>query len=165
MLMPSKVGCGPAAAFILIVLILLMIGSNEAVGYYFSRCDHDDPFSCLMESLDEPEEEEGSVVATGVYTYKDYAVTVTMKIPLGGGDVTGVMSGTCDGQVTATYNGQQNGPITGTITGACSPFFVNIPASATFIGSVNKSGKTVPLSFNGKGAGITHDGSMTLVYK
>ncbi len=146
----------------LIVLILLTLGSNEALGYYFSRCNDEDLLACLMQSLEEPEEEEGSVVATGVYTYKDFSANVSIKIPLAGGDVSGVVSGTCDGQVTGTYAG---GAITGSMALACSPFFVNIPASAEFSGTVNKAGKTVPVNFNGQGGGFTHAGSMTLTYK
>lgn len=150
------------AAFILISLILIMIGSNEAVGYYFSRCGSVDVFDCLMGGLDEPEEEEGTVNASGTYSYKGYDVNVTMNIPLNGGAVTGIVSGTCDGRVNGTYG---NGAISGTLSGVCSPFFVNIPSSADFTGSVNKSGKTVPISFNGRGAGFTHEGAMTLVWK
>jgi len=154
------------AAFILILLILVVLGSNEAVGYYFSRCDDEDFFHCLMESLEEEEEPaEGEVVATGVYDYKGYSVTITANIPLGGGAVTGTISGTCEGMVKGTFNGQQNGAISGTMTGACSPFFVNIPASAEFTGTVNKTSKTVPFSFTGKGGGLTHQGSMPLTYK
>lgn len=159
----KKPGCGPLAAFILIVLILLLVGSNEAVGYYFSHCDQDDAFDCLMDSLEE-EPEEGSVAATGVYEWKGYEVTITANIPLAGGAVTGVVSGTCEGKVNGTYNGQPGGAISGKMTGACAPFFVNIPASADFSGTVNKSAKTVPFGFTGRGGGLTHEGSMTLTY-
>src|SRR3989344_3928159 len=161
----AKLGCGPLAAFLLIVLILLTLGSNEAVGYYFSHCQHVEIFDCLMGALDDEEEpEEGSVVATGVYAYKGYAVNVTANIPLKGGNVTGSVSGACEGTVKATYNGQNNGVISGTMMGTCDPFFVKVPASANFTGTVNKTGKTVPFQFTGKGAGISHEGSMTLRY-
>lgn len=154
------------AAFILILLILLMLGSNEAIGYYYSHCDGDEIFDCVMESLNEPEEEEKEgVTAVGTYTYKDYPVTITMNIPLDGGNVTGAVSGTCEGSVKGTFSGQNNGVISGRLAGTCSPFFVNIPSSADFTGSVSKPGKTVPISFEGRGAGFTHNGSMTLTYK
>ena len=162
--MAKKMGCGPMAAFMLIVLILLLVGSNEAVGYYFSRCDQEDMFDCLMGKLDEPEEEEGSVTATGTYSYKGYDVTISMNIPLAGGAVTGNVSGTCEGMVKGTYGGQNGGAISGRLSGVCSPFFVNIPSSADFSGSVNKTGKTVPIRFNGQGAGFKHEGSMVLSY-
>lgn len=163
--MPSKLGCGPVVAFLLIVLILLMIGSNEAIGYYFTHCRDTDVMECLMSGLeDEPEPEEGTVTATGVYDYKGNSVTITMHIPLEGGAVTGTVSGTCEGTVKGTFSGQQNGVISGKLSGVCSPFFVNIPASADFSGTVNKTGQTVPVGFTGRGGGITHQASITLAY-
>lgn len=152
------------AAFILILFVLVMLGSNEAVGYYYSNCHELEIFDCLMGGLDEPEKEEGSVTATGTYTYKGYDVSISANIPLGGGNVTGTVSGTCDGIVKGTFSGQDGGAITGSMHGACAPFFVNVPASANFTGSVRKGSKTVPFTFNGRGAGITHEGSMTLTY-
>ncbi|MBP9850872.1 MAG: hypothetical protein KBC47_04230 [Candidatus Peribacteraceae bacterium] len=162
--MASKIGCGSVVAFILILLILLILGSNEAAGYYFSRCHNVHLLDCLMGGLDEPEEEEGSVTATGVYSYKGYDVNISANIPLGGGNVTGTVSGTCDGIVKGTFNGQDGGAITGSMHGACSPFFVNVPASADFTGTVRKGSKTIPFNFSGRGAGISHEGSMTLTY-
>jgi hypothetical protein len=152
------------AAFILVALILFLVGSNEAIGYYFSHCEDDNLIDCFLSHQEDDEPEEGEVAAVGTYSYKDYPVTITMVIPLGGGQVTGTVSGTCEGHVKGTYNGQPNGSISGMLTGACSPFFVNIPASAEFNGTVNKTGKTVPISFTGRGGGITHQGSMTLTY-
>lgn len=149
------------AAFILILLILVGLGSNEAVGYYLSHCADVELMDCLMGNLEDDEPEEGEVVATGVYEYKGNSVTVTMNIPLAGGDVTGVVSGTCDGKFKGSYGG---GAISGAMSGVCAPFFVNIPASAQFNGTVNKAGKTVPLSFTGRGGGITHEGAMVLMY-
>lgn len=153
------------AAFLIILLILVGLGSNEAIGYYYAHCEDDGVVDCLMQRLDEPDEDESDgVTAVGTYTYKDYPVTITMNIPLDGGDVTGTVSGTCDGRVKGTFSGKNNGVISGRLSGACSPFFVNIPSSADFSGTVNKTGKTVPISFEGRGAGFSHDGSMTLVY-
>ena len=163
--MAGKVGCGTLIAFLLVLFALVAVGSNKAVGYYFSHCDGLDLFDCLLGALDEPEPEPDGVVATGAYAYKGYSVTITMNIPLEGGAVTGSVSDTCDGTVKGTYNGQQNGVISGTLSGACSPFFVNIPAGAEFTGVVNKSSKTVPISFTGHGGGITHKGSMSLSYR
>jgi len=151
-------------AFLLVLLILIVLGSNEAVGYYFSHCDGEDTLDCFLGRIEDEPPAEGSVVATGVYEYKGYAVTVTANIPLEGGKVTGSMDGTCEGQLKGTYDGQPNGGISGTISGVCSPFFINIPASADYSGIVNKTSKTVPLSFTGRGGGITHKGSMSLSY-
>lgn len=163
--MAKSLGCGPMLAFILIGLILLMVGSNEAVGYHFRHCGTMDIIDCFMGNQEDDEEpDEGEVVATGSYEYKGYPITVTANIPLAGGAVSGTVSGTCEGQLKGTYNGQPNGAFTGNLTGACSPFFINIPASAEFTGSVNKTGKTAPIMFTGRGGGISHQGSMTLTY-
>ncbi len=151
------------AAFLIIFLILLMLGGNEAMGYYFSRCNGAELFDCLLNRLEEPETE-GAVVATGTYSFKGNDVNISANIPLEGGSVTGTVSGTCDGTVRGTYSGGQNGAISGTMSGVCSPFFVNIPASADFTGMVNKDAKTVPFSFSGRGGGLMHDGSMSLTY-
>ncbi|OGY32799.1 MAG: hypothetical protein A3A61_03340 [Candidatus Woykebacteria bacterium RIFCSPLOWO2_01_FULL_43_14] len=156
-------GCGTFMAFVLVLLILVAIGSNEAVGYYLKHCSGENLFDCLLDRVEEPEPQ-GAVTATGTYSYKDYSVVVTMNIPLEGGSVTGSMSGTCDGSVKGSFSGQNNGVISGKITGACSPFFVNIPASADYSGIVNKDSKTVPVSFTGRGAGLTHKDSMSLSY-
>ena len=149
------------AGILLVALILLMIGSNEALGYYFSHCETDEPLNCLLQSLGE-EPDEGEVVATGTYEYKGNTVNVSMNVPLGGGSITGFVSGTCDGRVAGSVSGQS---VSGTMSGACSPFFVNIPASATYSGSLNKASKTISITFNGSGAGFHHGGSMVLSYQ
>ena len=160
----KKLGCGPLAILILIIAILLLYGANEVAGLYFGNCGKDDDMmDCILAETDEPPEE-GEVVATGSYEYKGYTVNFSMNIPLAGGAVSGFVSDTCEGKITGTYSGQNNGAISGNITAACSPFFVNIPATATFAGSVNKGSKKVPFTFNGSGAGKTHQGSTTLSY-
>ncbi len=159
--MPKSLGCGAMLAVMLIALILLMVGSNEAIGYYLSHCQEADMFDCMLGQVEDPKPDEGDAVATGTYSYKDYPVTITMNIPLAGGAVDGTVSGTCEGQVKGNYSG---GSISGTLSGACSPFFVNIPASGDFNGTVNKGGKTVPITFTGRGGGFSHQGSMTLTY-
>jgi hypothetical protein len=152
------------AAFLIILLILVGLGANEAVRFYYVHCRHTELFDCLIGSLNDEEESEGTVAATGVYEYKGYSVSVTMNIPLDGGKVSGTVSGECSGSITGTFNGKSNGAVSGTMSGVCSPFFVNIPASAEFSGTVNKSSKSIPISFNGRGGGFSHQGTMTLVY-
>lgn len=160
-----KLGCGPLAVILLILIFILGFGFNEGVERYFVHCGdgEEDLMDCIFDATDE-EPQEGAVAATGVYTYKDYSVTITMNIPLAGGNVTGSLSGTCEGSVKGTYNGKQGGVITGKMTGVCAPFFVNIPASADFTGTVNKTSKKVPINFTGRGGGFTHEGATTLSY-
>src|SRR3989338_3784750 len=159
----GKMGCGTMILIITILVMFVAVAGNEAFGYILSHCGDDDIIFCLLGRVDESEPQ-GAVVATGVYTYKDYSVTVTANIPLEGGAVTGSMSGTCDGKLKGSFDGQDNGAISGTIIGSCSPFFVNVPASAEFGGIVNKDSNSVPINFTGQGAGLTHEGSMTLSY-
>ena len=159
----GKMGCGTMILIITILVMFVAVAGNEAFGYILSHCGDDDIIFCLLGRVDESEPQ-GAVVATGVYTYKDYSVTVTANIPLEGGAVTGSMSGTCAGKLKGTFTGQNNGAFSGTIVGSCSPFFFNVPVSATFSGTVNKDAKNAPISFIGKGAGITHNGSLFLAY-
>ncbi|MBI2022815.1 hypothetical protein HYS97_03135 [Candidatus Daviesbacteria bacterium] len=159
----SGIGCGPMLVFLIILVVLVLIGSNAALGYYFKHCGGEELFNCLMGRL-EDEKPEGAVTASGVYSFKDYSVTVTASIPLEGGSVTGSISGTCGGKLKGTFDGQNNGVFSGTITGVCDPFFVAIPASAEFSGTVNKDSKVAPISFTGKGGGLTHKDSMSLSY-
>ena len=156
-------GCGAVIAIALVLFALVAVGSNAALGYYLQHCQDSDFFECMLNRLEE-EEPEGAVVATGVYSYKGYSVTVTANIPLEGGAVTGSVSGTCDGTLKGNFDGANNGVFSGKLMGACSPFFVNVPASATFSGTVNKDSKIVPINFSGAGAGFEHRDSMTLSY-
>lgn len=160
-----KLGCGPLAVIILILVFILGFGFNEGIERYFVRCGDGEEqlLDCIFDATDEGPEE-GAVAATGVYEFKGNSVTITMNIPLAGGNVTGTVSGTCEGSVKGTYNGKQGGAISGKMSGVCAPFFVNIPASADFSGTVNKTGKSVPITFNGTGGGFSHEGSMTLAY-
>jgi hypothetical protein len=112
-------GCGPLIAFVIILLIVVALGSNEAIGYYLGHCGGEDILECLLNRVEDPEPE-GAVTATGSYTYKDFIVTVTAIIPLEGGAVTGSVSGTCEGKVKGTFVGQNNGVISGALTGACT---------------------------------------------
>lgn len=166
----KKGGCGPLAIFVILIIIVAAIfGINEGFEAYSLKCSEgENIWDCLTrreeeESLTE-EQKNSLVTASGPYTYKDYSVTITAKIPLSGGPVTGSISGTCTGKLTGSFGGGDNGGISGKITGVCNPFLVNIPASADFNGTVNKEGKIVPINFSGRGAGLTHDGSMTLAY-
>ncbi len=153
------------AGILLILVVLMFFATNEAMGYYFENCYEEDVFDCMMGILEEEEEPEpDAVAATGGYEYKGYTVSLTVNVPLGGGSLSGAMTGACDGKVTGSYDGQNNGVISGKITGTCDPFVVKIPASADFNGTVNKTGKTVPIRFTGRGGGITHQGSMSLGY-
>lgn len=167
----GKKGCGPLAIIVIVlVIIAAILGINEGIEAWSLKCEEGEPiWECLLRREEEEfltEDQKNSLVtASGPYTYQGYSVTVTAEIPLSGGPVSGLISGTCTGNLNGTFDGKDNGGITGTINGVCNPFFFNVPASATFNGTVNKDSKAVPISFTGKGAGFSHDGSMVLAYQ
>lgn len=165
----TKSGCAPLTIFIIILVIVAAIfGIDEGLGQYGLHCGDMPILDCINAKSDEDalseEQRKSLAVATGPYSYSDYSIVLTMKIPLSGGPVTGAISGACGGKVTGSFGGKNKGGISGRIAGTCGAFMVNIPASAIFNGIVNKDGKSVPISFSGKGGGFTHDGSMSLSY-
>lgn len=165
----GKTGCGPLMIFFIILIIVAAIfGIDQGLGMYGLHCGDMPIKDCLQSRGEEDQLSEDQrkslVVATGQYSYEGNSISLTMKIPLSGGPVTGGISGACGGKVTGRFGGQNKGGISGKIAGACSVFFVKTPASATYGGVVNKDSKTVPISFTGHGAGFTHEGSMVLSY-
>lgn len=166
-LTPKGGGCAPVTLLIFLLVVAgIILGANEGIGWFGSNCGDTPIFDCLNEifSEEKPADKEGMVTATGPYSYKDSSVNMILKIPLEGGKVEGSVSGDCGGKVTGTYDGNNNGGISGKFAGTCSVFFVNVPASATFGGVVNKDSKTVPISFNGSGGGFSHQDSMSLAW-
>lgn len=151
----KKTGCGPLVIVaIIVVVIALIFGADRAIKALNS-----------LEGVELTDDQKKTLVtASGPYTYKDYTITLTAEIPLGGGPVNGTISGVCEGDLTGTFDGKDNGAISGQIAGTCSPFVVPVPASANFSGTVNKESKTVSIRFSGKGPGFSHSDSMTLTY-
>lgn len=154
--------------FILIIFIFLLFLFDQAF-ILNSQCnDSDSVMECALDILlgsdDEGQPQEGSVTATGVisgeYGGENRSVSVSMHIPLAGGEVTGSFSGDCDGTIKGTYAGG-GGSIRGSGKGSCA--FV-IPASGNFSGTVNESSKTVPVRGSGSAAGFSGEGSLTLTY-
>ncbi len=162
---PKASGCGPMILTIFIVILVFIFGGNFLFGSYSQNCGDMPLFDCISDIMSEDESLDNDVVtATGPYSYKDYSINMTVQIPLEGGAVNGTISGDCNGKVTGSYDGTEGGSISGKMAGACNVFFVNVPASATFGGVVNKTSKTVPISFQGSGGGFSHSDSMSLAY-
>lgn len=162
---PKGSGCGPLTFFIVLVVIAILIfGGNEAFGWYGINCGGMDIFECAQEIMAEEEAEENTVTAAGSYSYKDYSIKLTALIPLEGGEVSGTVTGDCNGKLAGNFDGKNNGKISGNIAGTCTVFFVNVPAKATYNGSVNKDSKNIPITFQGSGGGFSHSDSMTLSY-
>lgn len=162
----GAIGCLPVMLISLVLLVILGVVVNEAEGFYFQDCvdQTQDIASCIQAIFSKEPEPAGATVATGTYSFKGNSVDVKMDIPLDGGNVTGTVTGTCDGKIKGSYDGKDNGVISGSMHGTCDPFFVKIPASATFGGTLNKDSKTVPISFQGSGGGFSKSDSMSLSY-
>lgn len=161
----GKMGCGTVIAILIITLILVLLGINGAVGYYYEHCAGEDIdlFECILKRTQEPETD--GVAAIGTYTYKDYSADLTLYIPLEGGKVTGKIEGVCDGWAKGNFDGRDGGKISGTMGGTCDPFFVKVPGTGRFDGKVDKNNKKVILNITGKGGGIEKSDSMTLTYQ
>lgn len=72
----------------------------------------------------------------------------------------GAIDGDCVGKANGTYDG--NGKMARTMAGACDPFFVKIPATEEFVGTVDESTKIVNLNVTGKGGGIERSDVLNL---
>lgn len=173
---PSATGSAPKSSggsclkifiFGIILMAAALFGGLQGIKYYALNCQGMMVSDCILKASDETEtvQKDGTVVkASGPYTYSGHSVAIVMNIPLDGGGVTGTVTGDCTGNVKGTYDGKDNGVISGSLTGYCTIAIVPVPAKAAFQGTVNKTGKTVPVSFDGSGAGFTHSGSLSLSY-
>jgi hypothetical protein len=167
----SQVGVAPIILLLFILAFLgLLLGIDYGYVYYLNRCGDSPINECLTDStkkaekLPESAEKKTLITAKGSFSYKKYSVEISMIVPLGGGIVNGRVDGDCSGTVSGTYSGGDNGAISGNIFGSCSPFFVPIPARATFSGTVNQQQKIVPITGSGGAAGFSGSGSITLTY-
>jgi hypothetical protein len=155
--------------FFIFILILFLIFMGDMAFIMFSQCEGENPVECIIDQIfaeDEEEEvPEGSVTAagsiSGEFKGKTYSVTISLVIPLKGGEVTGSFEGDCDGSIKGSYAGGNGGVIEGKANGSCAFVF---PASGNFSGSVNTASKTVPISGEGRTMGVSKQGSLTLSY-
>lgn len=82
------------------------------------------------------------VVMSGVYKLSTYNVNFTITLPKNGGDVTGYLSGTCEGKITGKAekpDSNGNTTMTGQYSGECKPIptlSFKTHASGTFTGNV-----------------------------
>jgi|GEM_PF-5010107 hypothetical protein len=155
--------------FLIVILILFLLLCDEAYILNVACKGSNDALTCALNMLTDSSSEQpppqGSVTASGViageFQGESHSVTVHMTFPLEGGAVTGNFSGDCEGTLSGTFAGGNGGAISGSGNGSCA--FV-IPASGTFSGSVNTSGKTVNINGTGSAAGQSQSGSLTLTY-
>lgn len=165
----NGMGCLTMVVLIAVLILAVVFGIVEGLSFFSAHCGGESLIDCILNKTDTleltPNEKASMVTATGTYSYKGYYVDVTAHIPLSGGPVVGVVTGTCDGKMKGTFAGEDDGKISGDMNGACSPFIVAIPASATYGGSIDEKARKVYIYFSGKAAGgLTHDGNIVLSY-
>ena len=160
------IGCGAILILFIIIITVIVTGSNAIIGHYFQKCGFTGvTLECFQKISDEEDKLEGAVTATGTYKIKSYYANVTMNIVLKGGEVVGSFEGTCDGEIKGTYDGDNHGKLAGKFSGTCNPFVANMPATGEFHGVVNKDNKTAPFYFSGSSVGVEHSDNMTLSWK
>lgn len=104
------------------------------------------------------------VTALGTFSKGKYNVKVVLNFNLEGGVVSGEFSGDCSGSISGNYNGQDNGVISGKAVGSCDPFFVPVPASASFSGTVNRQQKNISITGTGTAVGVSGSGTLVLTF-
>jgi hypothetical protein len=163
-------GMSPLGILVLVIMLIFLLIIFDEWFILGTACGgSNDIMECALNILTDSSSEQppaqGSVTATGVisgeFAGEQHSVTVHMTFPLEGGAVTGNFSGDCEGTLSGTFAGGSGGAISGSGRGSCA--FV-IPASGTFSGSVNTSGKTVNVAGTGSAGGQSGSGSLVLTY-
>lgn len=99
------------------------------------------------------------IVYKGTYTHLGQTSEVILNIPSLGGDITGTVSGACNGPVEGKYSGDK---ISGSANGSCKIAGVDVDSTATYDGSIDTVLKKVNLSFKGIAGVLTLNDSMQL---
>jgi len=164
---------GIVGIFLLLLIFAILLGLDFGYVHFYEKCGDTPISTCLADDVTDqfqksvmnpsPTPALPPVTASGSLTIKSYSVFVTLNFPSEGGPVTGQVTGDCSGSVSGQYSGD-SGTISGQVFGSCSPFFVPIPAKATFSGTVDQENKLIPISGTGSAAGISGSGSLTLTF-
>lgn len=99
------------------------------------------------------------IVYKGTYTHLEQTSEVILNIPSLGGDITGTVSGACNGPVEGKYSG---GKLSGSSNGSCKIAGVDIGSTATFDGNLDTKLKKVTINFKGIAGVLTLNDSMQL---
>jgi hypothetical protein len=150
------------------------LGIDFGYVYFLEKCGDTPIGTCLANDVTNEIQNTASditptssltpITAVGSFNVKNYSVSISLNFPLEGGPVTGKVTGDCSASVSGQYSGGDNGTISGQVFGSCSPFFIPVPAKATFSGTVDQLQKIVPISGTGSVAGISGSGSLTLTF-
>lgn len=103
-----------------------------------------------------------SYTIQGSYEYLNQQVNYSIKIPKNGGDITGKVTGICEGLVTGTYLQGRTPQVEGTVNAKCRMAFISQQASAKFSGKINDGEKKAYLDWVGDGFIAGKRGSVSL---
>lgn len=153
---------GFSSILILFIIFLLFFGAIFIADLIYIADIKNDNVSPAVTPI--PEKTQTPITARGTINKNKYSANITLHFFEEGGAVTGEFDGTCEGNISGYYDGGDGGTISGTAAGSCNPFFVPVPASGTFSGTVNMQNKTVPIIGTGSAAGFSGSGSFTLTF-
>jgi hypothetical protein len=149
---------------ILLILFIVLIIIGAGIGVDFAYIAYTEKQNVSPIPTNSPEQMKTPITAQGTFSKDKYNVVVTLNFNLEGGPVSGKFSGDCSGTISGNYDGQDNSVITGKAVGSCDPFFVPVPASANFSGTVNHQQKNIPVTGTGTAVGVSGSGSMVLTF-
>ena len=98
-------------------------------------------------------------------TYEGYSANIFFSIPKNGGPVSGNITGDCRGKISGEYDGKDNGIISGQADATCGVLIVQIPGTATFNGTINKSQHLAHLQINAKVSSFEKTQTVTLALR
>jgi hypothetical protein len=104
--------------------------------------------------------------ASGSVSEGNMTVNFQLSIPQnpGGGEVTGMISGLCQGTIKGFYDGKEAGSINGTVDGSCGYGFWNTKAGGTFAGTVYRKQGRVVLQYEARADKFQKNGNAQLSF-
>lgn len=109
--------------------------------------------------------QQNMVVRSGVITYSEQSVKYIINIPKNGGDVTGSVSGICNGSITGTYDGGEGGNISGTANPSCGVAFIRQTFNISYNGQLYLKQGKADLNWEGDIPSTPGKGSYTFNFE
>lgn len=80
----------------------------------------------------EPSPDKNTIIRSGEYSYSNYTLKYTLRIPKNGGDISGYFSGVCTGPITGKYEGGEGGKVEGRAEANCKIVILKYDLKATY---------------------------------
>lgn len=93
--------------------------------------------------------QENMVIRSGEISYSGQSVKYSINIPKNGGEVTGSVTGICEGNIKGTYDGVEGGKISGTASPSCGVAFVRQTFNISYEGQLYLSQGRANLNWEG----------------